>query len=216
MATQAEVVSAAQSGDIDKLRAWLRDDPSLASARDASGVSALMHAYYCRQASAADLLLSVAASLDIFEATAAGKADAVSAVLKPDPDAAKSWSADGFTALHFAAFFNRPEIARDLIRHGADVAAVTKNSMKVMPLHSAAAAHNGEVVRLLLENGAPPNVPQQGGWVPLHQAAQIGDLEMVKLLLQHGADSQLRNNDGKSAAEMARAKGYEAIVKLLS
>lgn len=216
MATQSEVVSAAQSGDTDQLRALLRDDPSLASARDASGVSALMHAYYCRQAGAADLLLSAAASLDIFEATAAGKADKVSAILEADPDAAKSWSADGFTALHFAAFFNRPEIARDLIRHGADVAAVARNPMKVMPLHSAAAAHSGEIVRLLLENDAPPNVPQEGGWVPLHQAAQIGDLEMVKVLLQHGADPQLRNNDGKSAAEMARAKGHEEIVKLLS
>lgn len=216
MATQAEIVSAAQSGDIGKLRVLLRDNPSLASARDASGVSALMHAYYCRQAGAADLLLSAAASLDIFEATAAGKADNVSAILQTDPGAAKSWSADGFTALHFAAFFNRPEIARDLIRHGADVAAVAKNPMKVMPLHSAAAAHSGQIVRLLLENGAPPNVSQDGGWVPLHQAAQIGDQEMVKVLLQHGADPQLRSDDGKSAAEMALAKGHEEIVKLLS
>ena len=216
MANQLEGISAAQSGDLEKLRAQLQDDPSLASARDAKGVSALMHAYYCRQAGAADLLVSAAASLDIFEVTAAGKADKVSAILKTNPDAAKTWSADGFTALHFASFFNRPEIARDLIRHGADVAAVARNPMKVMPLHSAAAAHSGEIVRLLLENGAPPNVPQEGGWVPLHQAAQIGDQEMVKVLLQHGADPALRNNDGKSAAEIARAKGYEEIVKLLS
>lgn len=216
MATQSDVVSAAQSGDIDKLRALLRDDPSLASVRDASGVSALMHAYYCRQAGAAELLLSAASSLDIFEATAAGKDDKVVAILKTNPDAAKSWSADGFTALHFAAFFNRPEIARDLIRHGADVAAVAKNPMKVMPLHSAAAAHSGEIVRLLLENGAPPSVPQEGGWAPLHQAALIGDQEMVKILLRHGADPQLRTNDGKSASEMARAKGHEEIVNLLS
>ena len=215
MATQAEVVSAVQSGDVDKLRALLRGDPSLAAARDAGGISAIMYAYYCRQTSAADLLLSANASLDIFEATAAGKADRVSAILKADPDAAKSWSADGFTALHFAAFFNRLEIARDLIRHGADVAAVARNPMKVMPLHSAAAAHSGEVVHLLLENGAPSNVPQEGGWVPLHQAAQTGDMEMVKVLLEHGADPLLRNNDGKTAADMARAKGHEEIMKLL-
>jgi len=103
-----------------------------------------------------------------------------------------------------------------LIRHGADVAAVARNPMQVMPLHSAAAAHSGQIVRLLLENGAPPNVSQDGGWVPLHQAAQIGDQEMVKVLLQYGADPQLRNDDGKSAAEMALAKGHEEIVKLLS
>jgi len=52
-ANQAEVVSAAQSGDIEKLRGLLQGNPSLASARDASGVSALMHAYYCQQQGAA-------------------------------------------------------------------------------------------------------------------------------------------------------------------
>jgi len=216
MAAQSDIVSAAQAGDLEKLRALLKDNPTLASARDASGVSALMHAYYRRQQGAADMLLNANASVDIFEATAAGRGDKVSAILQTDPDTAKSWSADGFTALHFAAFFNRPEIARDLIRHGADVAAVSRNPMKVMPLHSAAAAHSGEVVRLLLENGAPPNVPQEGGWVPLHQAALIGDIEMVKVLLQHGADPHLRNDDGKNAADMARAKQHEEIVRLLA
>jgi ankyrin repeat protein len=216
LANHADVIAGVQAGDVEKLRNLLHEDPSLASSKDAAGVSALMHAYYRRQLDAADLLLSANPDLDIFEATAAGKADKASAILQRDSNAAKSWSADGFTALHFAAFFNRPEIARDLIRHGADVAAVAKNPMKVMPLHSAAAAHSGEIVRLLVENGAPLNVPQEGGWVPLHEAAQIGDEEMVKILLQHGADSQLRSNDGRTAAEMAKAKGHEEIVKLLS
>jgi len=216
LASQSDVIAAAQSGDIDKLRAMLQGDPSLASARDASGVSALMHAFYRGQQAAADLLLATKSDLDIFEATAADKADKVSQILKDDPNAAKSWSADGFTALHFAAFFNRPEIARALVRHGADVAAVAKNPMQVMPLHSAAAAHSGEIVRLLVENGAPPNVPQEGGWLPLHEAAQIGDKEMVKVLLEYGADPQLRSNDGRTAAEMAKAKGHEEILKLLS
>lgn len=216
LANHSEVIAAAQSGDVEKLRGLLQGDPSLAGARDAAGVSALMHAYYRRQQAAADLLLAAKSDVDILEATAAGKADKVSEVLERDPNAAKSWSPDGFTALHFAAFFNHPEIARALIRHGADVSAVAKNPMKVMPLHSAAAAHSGEIVRLLVENGAPPNVPQEGGWVPLHEAAQIGDKEMVKVLLEYGADPQLRSNDGRTAAEMAKAKGHEEIVKLLS
>ena len=216
MASQAEVISATQSGDIESLRALLQDNPSLASARDASGVSALMHAYYRRQLRAAELLLATNANLDIFEVTAAGQADKVSAILESDPAAARNWSADGFTALHLAAFFNRPEIARDLIRHRADVTAVSRNSMKVMPLHSATAAHSGEIVRLLVETGAPPNVPQEGGWVPLHEAARTGDKEMVRVLLDHGADPRLKSNDGKTAGDMARINGHEEIVKLLS
>lgn len=215
MASPADVVSAAQAGDTRKLEQYLRDNPSLAAARDSSGVSALMHALYRRRQEAADLLKN-RNDLDIFEAAALGNAERVAEILDAGPSAAGSWSADGFTALHFAAFFNRPESARMLIRHGADVAAVARNPMKVMPLHSAAAAHSGEIVRLLVENGAPPNVPQEGGWVPLHEAAQIGDMEMVKVLIEYGADPLVRSANGKTPADMAQAKGHSEVLKLLS
>ena len=175
-----------------------------------------MFAFYYRRSEIADLLLAAKSELDIFEATAAGKADKVSEILKKHPESAKRWSADGFTALHLAAFFGRPEIARILIRNAADVSAVSKNAMKVTPLHSAAAAHNGEIVRVLLENDAPADVRQEGGWTPLHEAAQIGDVEMVRDLLQHGADPQARSNDGKTPADMAAAKGHTEILKLLA
>ena len=216
MHAHPDVISAVQAGDAGKVRSLLQNDPSLAAAKDASGVSALMFAFYYRRAEIADLLLSAKPDLDIFEATAAGKADKVSEMLKNDPASAKSWSADGFTPLHLAAFFGRAEIARILIRNAADVSAASKNAMKVTPIHSAAAAHNREIVRLLLENDAPADVQQEGGWTPLHEAAQNGDVEMTRDLLQHGADPQARSNDGKNPADMAAAKGHEEILKLLS
>ena len=216
MATHADVIAAVQSGDAAKVRNLLHDDSSLAAAKDANGVSAVMHALYHRRPEIADLLIAAKPELDIFEATAAGKTDQLSEVLKRDPESAKRCSADGFTALHFAAFFNRPEIARMLIRHGADVSAAAKNPMKVTPLHSAAAAHSREIVRLLLENDAPADARQHGGWTALHEAAQIGDTEMVRDLLQFGADPQARNDDGKTPADMAAGKGHEEILKLLS
>ena len=215
MPSQADMVIAVQSGDIEKVKSYLRDDPSLANAKDPNGVSARMHALYRRRQDVAELLCA-GGNLDIFEATSLGESDRVSEILAQDTNAAKSWSADGFTPLHFAAFFNRADIARDLIRHGADVAAEAKNPMQVTPLHSAAAAHSREIVRLLVENGAAANVQQEGGWTPLHEAAQIGDQEMVSALLEYGADPQLRSNNGKTAIDMAEEKGHREIVKLLS
>jgi ankyrin repeat protein len=211
-----DVITAVQAGDAGKVRALLQENPSLVAAKDANGVSALMFAFYYRRPEIAELLLAAKSDLDIFEATAAGKADKVSEIIKMDPQSAKRWSADGFTPLHLAAFFGHAEIARILIRHGADVSATSKNPMKVMPLHSAAAAHNREIVRLLLENDAPADAQQEGGWTPLHEAAQIGDVEMVRDLLQHAADPQVRSNDGKTPADMAAAKGHEEILKLLT
>jgi uncharacterized protein len=216
MATQPEMIAAVQSGDVATVRTMLQQDPALGSAKDANGVSAVMHAFYAHQPQIAELLVAAKADLDIFEATAAGRQRRVSEILDGDPGAAKRWSADGFTALHFAAFFNRDETARDLIRHGAEVDAASHNAMKVTPLHSAAAAHSREIVRLLLEQGASADARQQGGWTALHAAAQDGDVEMVRDLLQHRADVQARNDDGKTPTDIAAGKGHTAVVQMLS
>jgi ankyrin repeat protein len=216
VATHSDVIAAVQSADASAVSRLLGHDPRLASARDTNGVSAVMHALYARQPEIAEVLIAAKPELDIFEATAADKIDRVSEILRRDSEAAKLWSADGFTALHFAAFFNRPAIARELIQHGADIEAIAKNAMKVTPLHSAAAARSGEILRLLLEQGANSNARQQGGWAALHAAAQNGDAEMVRDLIEYHADPNARNDDGKTPAGAAAEKGHEAIVKLLA
>lgn len=216
MASQSEVISAIQAGDVDQVRALLQADPALAGAKDQRGISALMHAYYRGRREIADLILATRSDLDIFEATASGREHIVSEILHRDPAQAKAWSADGFTALHFASFFNQPAIARELVRRGADVAAVSMNPMEVTPLHSAAAAHATEIVRMLVESDAPVNAKQHGGWTALHAAADNGDEEMIKILLQHGADPLAQNDDGKTPAQIAQLRGRDKAFQLLS
>ena len=117
------------------------------------------------------------------------------------------------TSQHFS---NQPAIASELVRRGADVAAVSMNPMEVTPLHSAAAARATEIVRMLLESGAPVNAKQHGGWTALHAAADNGDEEMIKILLQHGADLLAHNDDGRTPANIAELKGRDNALKLLS
>lgn len=216
MNQQEEVISAVQNGDAERLGTLLKQSPALAGARDASGVSAIMHALYRRQRGALDLLLAARHDLDIFEATSAGRSERVTELLRRDPTLATAWSADGFTALHFAAFFAQEAIAVQLLEHGADAAAQARNAMKVMPLHSAAAAHNVAIVQALLEHGAPPNARQERGWAAIHEAAQNGDKAMVELLLKHGADRLLANDDGTRPIDLAAKNGHTEIAELLS
>jgi ankyrin repeat protein len=216
MATHAEVIAAIHGGEVEKVKALLQADPSLASAKDERGVSALMHAYYRGRRDIADVILNARTDLDVFEAATSGQAQRVSEILDRDVAQAKAWSADGFTALHFAAFFNQPTIARELVRRGADVAAVSMNPMEVTPLHSAAAAHTTEIVRMLVESDAPVNAKQHGGWTALHSAADNGDEEMIKILLQHGADPLTQSDDGKTPAQIAQLKGRDKALQLLS
>jgi ankyrin repeat protein len=201
-------------GDADGLRRLIEENSGTAEARDAAGVSLLMHTLYRGRRDLAELIAGRKKELDIFEAAALGRLDRLKDC-SCDVATVNSRSNDGFTALHFACYFGPPDAARLLIEKGAVVDAVSSNPMKLMPLHSAASVRNLEAARLLLEHGAPADARQQGGWVPIHAAAQNGDRAMVELLLQHGANPKLSNDEGKTPAMVAREKGHAEIAGML-
>jgi uncharacterized protein len=201
-------------GDFDGIRLLLESDPNCAGAHDSNGVSLLMHCIYRGRRDLAESIADQKKDLNLFEAASLGRMDRLRELTR-DSAAVNSFSADGFTALHFACFFGQPESARHLIESGAMIDAVAGNPMKVTPLHSAASARNLEAVHLLLTHRASVNARQAGGWAPIHAAAQNGDRPMVDLLLRHGADPRLPNDEGKTPAMVAREKGHAEIAVLL-
>lgn len=208
--------AAIDAGDLDRVRTLVAATPALAAARDAAGVSALLHARYRGRIDIANALLGAAPPLDLFDAVAAGRDDRVAALLDADPAAACAWSPDGFTALHFAAFFDQPAAAAMLIARGADVDAVARNPMRVRPLHSAATARAIAVLAQLLERGADPNAKQQQDFTPLMAAAANGDLEGMRALLARGADAGAHTSDGRTAADIAHERKQQAAIDLLT
>jgi ankyrin repeat protein len=155
-------------------------------------VSEVREALYRGDRAAAVALIAAGARLNVFDAAAVGDPAVLGDLLADDRSAVDVWSADGFTALHFAAFLGGPEVVRLCIDAGADVGAVARNAMQVQPLHSAAANGHVESCRLLLEAGANPNAQQQGGYTPLDAAEHAGKSELAALLRAYGA--QLSGN----------------------
>jgi ankyrin repeat protein len=135
--------------------------------------------------------LAAGEELDIFEASALGRAERVRELVESDPARANAWADDGFQPLGLASFFGHEETARVLVERGAAVNSASRNAMKVMPLHSAAAAQDPDVrysiAKLLLEAGADPNARQQDEYTPLMAADQHGDTLLRELLVAHGA-----------------------------
>jgi hypothetical protein len=215
MATAQDMITAVTTDDATRVAALVAEDPALASTRDRDGVSVLMLSRYRFDRGTTDALLAADPELDVFEATALGYIDRLRERLDEDPGRAVAWSADGFTALHFAAFFGKAEAARTLIDAGAMVDAVSGNEMRVQPLHSAAAGRHHEVCRLLIASGADVNATQQHDFTPLHAAAQHGDDELVELFLSAGADPLARTDAGDTAADIAEAAGHVDVARRL-
>ena len=170
-----------------------------------------------------------------------------------DPNAA----AQGWTALHHLTWIRKPgtgsndpapygsgnmdslTLVRKLKEHGADVnARVTRrpnvgvtalNFVGATPFFMAARGGDVELMRLLVELGADPRMPNEDGTTPLMAAAGVGThspgedagtppeaLEAVKLTLELGNDVNTVDKNGNTAMHGAAFKQLPEVVKVLA
>jgi uncharacterized protein len=166
------------------------------NSRDELGLSPAMHALYRGETAEAETLLPD--EPNVFEAAAFGRDKRLVELLESDPGLARTFSGDGFTALHLAAFFGHVEALQLLLDAAADPNAVGTSEQigPVQPLHSAAATGRLKCARLLLEHGADVNARQGGGFTALHAAAASRDAELARLLLPPARTRRRRRTMG--------------------
>jgi ankyrin repeat protein len=187
-ATTTEFFDSVRTGRLARLRRYLDDQPELLHAVDSGGGTPVLEALYYGQPGALDVLLEHSAELDIFEAAALGRASRISELLEKDPVLCNAYSADGYTALHLAAFFGRTDSVKLLLEQGCDPGAAAHNARGVTPLHGAAARGHLDTARLLLEAGADPNARDINGDTPLHLAARSHDAALREMLTAGGSE----------------------------
>jgi len=122
----------------------------------------------------------------------------------------------GFTPLHQAAFWEKPEAIKALVRAGADLEAKTNTTTfhGAPPLHWAARGRIAATVALL-DAGADPNSREIDGWTPLHQAAQYGTDKIIKSLVQAGANLEARDKYDETPLHWAAQWGTVHTVTAL-
>lgn len=215
MSEVAAFFAAVDAGDAETVGRIVTADPALASARGPDGVSALLHARYRVHREVLDALLAADPEMDVFDAAALGHIDRLRHRLEEDPSRVTAVAADGFTALHLAAFFGKTEAARVLLEGGASASAYGATDFANQPLHAAAAGRHIEVCRLLLAAGADVNATQHAGYTPLHEAAGSGDVELAELFLSAGADPRAATTDGRIPADVADGAGHPDLARRL-
>ncbi|AFM10724.1 ankyrin repeat domain-containing protein [Turneriella parva] len=85
------------------------------------------------------------------------------------------------------------------------------------PIYVATKAKNVEIVRMLLEAKADPNVSDLSKHTPLWLAVEAGNMEIVRLLLVARASVNIKDRQGESLIDMAkRIKSDPQILQMLS
>jgi ankyrin repeat protein len=203
----AELFREVGSGKADAVAEIIKWRPELARARDDSSLSVMQFARYMGREAVLELLVEASRPLDVFEAAMLDRADDLRALLAGDASLSRAHSDDGFTALHMAAYFGATNSVAALLSGGSNIEAVTKNFLQNMPLHAAAAGRRIEAARALLQAGADPNARQHGANTALMTAAFQNSRQLAELLIAFNANVDLRNDEGKTAADVAAGLG---------
>jgi ankyrin repeat protein len=184
---------AAWQGDLPKVKALIASGANL-DARDAKGRTPLHVATHARQREAVKLLAKAGANLDALED-------------------------DRYDAVTIASVADDPTTLALLLSLGANSGQVTSRYDGTALIAAAHLGHD-EVVRKLIAAGAPLDHVNNLHWTAVIEAIVLGDggprhQRTLAALIDAGANLKLTDRQGNTPLQLASARGYTAMVKLL-
>ncbi|MDM0006556.1 ankyrin repeat domain-containing protein [Variovorax sp. J22G73] len=184
---------AAWQGDLPKLKALVASGANL-DARDPRGRTPLHVATHARQREAIKLLAKAGANLDLLED-------------------------DRYDAVTIASVADDAATLSLLLSLGANAGQTTSRYDGTALIAAAHLGHD-EVVRRLIAAGAPLDHVNNLHWTAVIESIVLGDggprhQRTLAALVDAGASLKLADRQGNTPLQLAKARGYTAMVKLL-
>ena len=185
--------AAAHRGDVTRI-AQLAAGGAGVNARDGHGRTPLHVATFARQRGAIQALVKAGAAIDLLEH-------------------------DRYDAVNIASVADDEETLRLLLALGASAKQVTSRYDGTALIAAAHLGHDG-VVRQLIAAGAPLDHVNNLHWTAVIESIVLGDggprhQATLKALIDAGASLKLTDRSGRTPLELARSRGYTAMVRLL-
>jgi uncharacterized protein len=216
MSNAKKLFTLADGDDAAALLRELADTPTHRIRND-SGETLFLYSLYRGKSACVDALQR-RGGLTLHEAAAAGDVARIEVLIGQAPWTIQSLSADGWTALHLAAFVGRDAATIRLLELGADARQWGRAFETNLAIHAACAGRRlgkGALAKLVAATGDPDITPKHG-YTPLMEAAANGYADAIDVLLAAGADRSRKHPDGNTAADFAREKGHKELSERLS
>lgn len=186
--------AAAHSGDLRQLESLLKAGAVPVDGRDGHQRTPLHVATFARQREAIRLLMAAGAQPGLLDA-------------------------DRYDPVTIASVADDEETLRLLLRLGASARLVTSRYDGTALIAAAHLGHDG-VVRQLIAAGAPLDHVNNLHWTAVIESVVLGDggqrhQQTLRDLVQAGANLNLTDRQGQTALQLARARGYRAMVGIL-
>ncbi len=147
----------------------------------------------------------------LYLAIRAGARDAFGLLIKQPGIEIDARNAADETALMMAALRDNMDATTQLVERGA---ALHKTGWS--PVHYAATSPGSNVLKWLLDRGAPVEARSPTGFTPLLMAVRYGSDSSIDMLLVRGADKKARNERDQDAVALAREAKRDKWVEVFS